>query len=140
MHIFDNLKQYDTRYKIQSKSETNISDDVKAFNQRVENEERKEYLLSAFLVPIFFIFLIGGIIVLANSDFLQYVVACGAALIAILFVLFTTYVLMTNARHKKWKRIFIAAIIAIIIIALLLMIGYVAPDGFVNDGHRPDRF
>ena len=140
MHIFDNLKQYDARCKVQPKSETHISDEVKAFNQRVEKEERKEKLLSAFLVPLFFIFLIGGFVVLANSDFLQYVVAVGGVLIAILFIYFTAYVLMTNARHNKWKRLFIAAVLTIIIIALLLLIGYIAPDGYVNDGHRPDRF
>lgn len=140
MHIFDNLKQYDNRNRASKNVEIHISEEVKAHNAMVEKEERKQKLLNAIFVPLFFIVLLGIIIGFASSESLQYFFIGVAILIAIAFMFFTSYVLLTNSKHKKWKRIVIAAIIAIAIIGLLVLVGSVLPDSYVNDVHRPDKF
>ncbi len=140
MHIFDNLKQYDTRNRPQPKFDAPISDEVRAYNERVEKDAKKEKLLSSIFVPLFFIVFIGGIIAIANSESIQYLLAGGAILVAFAFIFFVSYVLLTNAKHRRWKRIVIAAVIGLVVIGLLILIGSVLPDSYVNDAHRPDRF
>lgn len=86
MHIFDNLKQYDTRNRPQPKFDAPISDEVRAYNERVEKDAKKEKLLSSIFVPLFFIVFIGGIIAIANSESIQYLLAGGAILVAFAFI------------------------------------------------------
>ena len=105
-----------------------------------KRKERREKVLNAVFVLSFFTLFIGGIIAIYNSETLQYVIIGGSCIIAVAFIFLSAYVLFEKSNSKIWKNLIRALVIGIIIIAIILLLGYLLPEGYVNDAHRPDKF
>ena len=151
MHIFDNLKQYDKKY--QNRVTTSIPNEVseellthaevELRNKRMKAEQRKEKLhnvLNGLGVLSFFALLIGGVIAIYNSSTLQYIFAGIIGIVVLGFIFSCAYFLFEDNKRKTYVNVIRAIIIGIAIIALIVIIGSVIPDGYVNDAHRPDKF
>ncbi len=151
MHVFDNLKQYDKRY--QNRVPTSISNEVKEeqltpaevelLNKRVKTEQRKEKwhnILNGLGVLSFFVFLIGVVIAIYNSNELQYIIAGVVGIVVLGIIFLCAYFLFEDKERKTHINVIRAILIGIAIIALIIIIGSVIPDGFINDAHRPDKF
>lgn len=151
MHIFDNLKQYDKRY--QNRVPTSIPNEVKEkqlthtkvelLNKREKTEQRKEKwhnILNGLGVLSFFVFLIGVVIAIYNSNALQYINAGVVGIVVFGFIFLCAYFLFEDKERKTHINVIRAILIGIVIIALIIIIGSVIPDGFINDAHRPDKF
>lgn len=151
MHVFDNLKQYDKRY--QNRVPTSISNEVKEeqltpaevelLNKRVKTEQRKEKwhnILNGLGVRSFFVFLIGVVIAIYNSNAFQYIIAGVVGIVVLGIIFLCAYFLFEDKERKTHINVIRAILIGIAIIALIIIIGSVIPDGFINDAHRPDKF
>lgn len=151
MHVFDNLKQYDKRY--QNRVPTSISNEVKEeqltpaevelLNKRVKTEQRKEKwhnILNGLGVLSFFVFLIGVVIAIYNSNAFQYIIAGVVGIVVLGIIFLCAYFLFEDKERKTHINVIRAILIGIAIIALIIIIGSVIPDGFINDAHRPDKF
>lgn len=151
MHVFDNLKQYDKRY--QNRVPTSISNEVKEeqltpaevelLNKRVKTEQRKEKwhnILNGLGVLSFFVLLIGVVIAIYNSNALQYIIAGVVGIVVLGIIFLCAYFLFEDKERKTHINVIRAILIGIAIIALIIIIGSVIPDGFINDAHRPDKF
>ncbi len=153
MHIFDNLKQYDKRYSYQNQSSAPIPvvaeeekptpAEIELRNKQLKAEQRKEKwnkVLNGIGVLSFFALLIGGTIALYNSDTLLYIVGGIVCVVVLGFLFLCAYFLFEDTKKKTYVNVIRAILIGIVIIAILLLIGSLMPDSFVNDAHRPDRF
>lgn len=151
MHVFDNLKQHDKRY--QNRVPTSISNEVKEeqltpaevelLNKRVKTEQRKEKwhnILNGLGVLSFFVFLIGVVIAIYNSNAFQYIIAGVVGIVVLGIIFLCAYFLFEDKERKTHINVIRAILIGIAIIALIIIIGSVIPDGFINDAHRPDKF
>ncbi len=151
MHIFDNLKQYDKRYQNrvptsipnEEKEEQLTPAEVELLNKCVKTEQRKEKwhnILNGLGVLSFFVFLIGVVIAIYNSNALQYIIAGVVGIVVLGFIFLCAYFLFEDKERKTHINVIRAILIGIAIIALIIIIGSVIPDGFINDAHRPDKF
>lgn len=151
MHIFDNLKQYDKRYQNrvptsipnEGKEEQLTPTEVELLNKREKTEQRKEKwhnILNGLGVLSFFVFLIGVVIAIYNSNALQYIIAGVVGIFVFGFIFLFAYFLFEDKERKTHINVIRAILIGVAIITLVIIIGSVIPDGVINDAHRPDKF
>lgn len=151
MHIFDNLKQYDKRYQNrvptsipnEGKEEQFTPTEVELLNKCEKTEQRKEKwhnILNGLGVLSFFVFLIGVVIAIYNSNALQYIIAGVVGIVVFGFIFLCAYFLVEDKERKTHINVIRAILIGVVIIALIIIIGSVIPDGFINATHRPDKF
>lgn len=95
-----------------------------------------------FAIAFFVCIILGCIYVDEHKDILS-VLGAVIGIGFILFIFIAVWAFVSEGTNSKWKTFIKTIGITILIIGLLLLIGYLMPDGcsnYVNDAHRPDRF